>query len=53
MKKLLLKRAAAIALAVSMLLGLVSCGEEPAIDYKTELTDQTLTYSLEELNALK
>ena len=53
MKKLLLKRAAAIDLAVSMLLGLVSCGEEPAIDYKTELTDQTLTYSLEELNALK
>lgn len=51
MKKLL-----AILLALSMLLSLTACGEENKEveypDYKTELTDQSLTYSLDELDKL-
>lgn len=50
MKKLL-----AIILALSMLLSLVACGEEkePEVpEYKTELTDQSLTYTLDELESL-
>lgn len=39
-------------LILCMALSLASCGE-PAIDYKTALTDQNLTYTKEELEALK
>lgn len=48
-----MKRLLSLACAAVMLLSLASCGEEPARDYKSELTDPNLTYTLEELEALK
>lgn len=51
MKKLL-----ALLLALSMLLSLTACGEEKEpelLDYKAELNDETLTYTLDELNGLE
>ena len=48
-----MKRIIALLLAVSMVLSLSSCGAEPEpIDYKTELTDPSLTYTLDELETL-
>ncbi len=49
------KRILAIFLSACMMLSLVSCGEteEANVDYLTELTDQSLTYTLDELYDLE
>ncbi len=49
-----MKKIIALLLAVSTLLSLTACAEkEPeTVDYKTELTDQSLTYSLDEIDKL-
>ncbi len=48
-----MKRLLSLLIAAAMLLSLSACGKEPEpIDYRTELTDQTLTYSLDELETL-
>lgn len=47
-----MKKIVAILTALALTLSLVSCGEPEIIDYKTELTDQSLTYSAEELESL-
>ena len=52
--KRLLSRVTALSLAACMLLSLSSCGEKkPDYPTKAELTADTLTYSQEELEALK
>ena len=49
-----MKRLLALILAAAMLMSLAGCGgkEEEIPDYKTELTDQSLTYTLDELETL-
>ncbi len=47
------KRIIAIILSACMLMSLVSCGETAEVDYLTELTDQSLTYTLDELEDLQ
>ncbi len=47
------KRILAIILSACMMLSLVSCGEEAEVDYLTDLTDQSLTYTLDELYDLE
>lgn len=52
--KRLLSRLTALSLAAFMVLSLSSCGEKkPAYPTKAELTSETLTYTREELEALK
>ncbi len=47
-----MKRILSLILVLSMALGLCACGSSEPVDYKTELTDQTLTYTLDELNSM-